>query len=123
VLHLLSSSLCDGLQPAASALQVKLLLLLLLLLSLLLSLPQAGARKVYAVEASGMANFARQLAEKNGIGKAVQVMLGQQRQGLGFGLQPWLNPKPCMMGVSCMVAYQGGSCPVARATPCYASAC
>lgn len=35
---------------------------------------QAGARKVYAVEASGMANFARQLAERNpGIGKAVQV--------------------------------------------------
>lgn len=35
---------------------------------------QAGARKVYAVEASGMANFARQLAERNtSIGKAVQV--------------------------------------------------
>jgi len=35
---------------------------------------QAGARKVYAVEASGMANFAQQLADKNpGFGKAVQV--------------------------------------------------
>lgn len=35
---------------------------------------QAGARKVYAVEASGMANFARQLAERNtDIGKVVQV--------------------------------------------------
>lgn len=35
---------------------------------------QAGARKVYAVEASGMANFARQLAERNpSIGKALQV--------------------------------------------------
>jgi hypothetical protein len=35
---------------------------------------QAGARKVYAVEASGMAEFARQLAERNSnIGKAVQV--------------------------------------------------
>lgn len=35
---------------------------------------QAGARKVYAVEASGMAEFARQLAERNSnIGKALQV--------------------------------------------------
>lgn len=35
---------------------------------------QAGARKVYAVEASGMAKFAQQLADKNpGFGKAVQV--------------------------------------------------
>lgn len=38
---------------------------------------QAGARKVYAVEASGMANFARQLAEGNkGFGNAVQVCVG-----------------------------------------------
>jgi hypothetical protein len=35
---------------------------------------QAGARKVYAVEASGMANFAQKLAEGNkSFGKAVQV--------------------------------------------------
>lgn len=35
---------------------------------------QAGARKVFAVEASGMANFAQQLAAKNtSIGSAVQV--------------------------------------------------
>lgn len=34
---------------------------------------QAGAAKVYAVEASNMANFAQQLAEKNPAGKAIQV--------------------------------------------------
>jgi hypothetical protein len=56
---------------------------LLLLVSLLLLLLQAGARKVYAVEASGMANFARRLAEKQSIGNAVQVTPGQDVKGVG----------------------------------------
>lgn len=34
---------------------------------------QAGAAKVYAVEASGMAKYAQILASSNAVGKAIQV--------------------------------------------------
>jgi hypothetical protein len=34
---------------------------------------QAGAAKVYAVEASGMAKYAQSLASSNAVGKAIQV--------------------------------------------------
>jgi hypothetical protein len=34
---------------------------------------QAGARKVFAVEASDMASFAQKLADKNALGDIVQV--------------------------------------------------
>jgi hypothetical protein len=34
---------------------------------------QAGAAKVYAVEASGMAKYAQMLASSNAVGKAIQV--------------------------------------------------
>jgi hypothetical protein len=34
---------------------------------------QAGAAKVYAVEASGMAKYAQKLASSNAVGKAIQV--------------------------------------------------
>ena len=39
---------------------------------------QAGAKKVYAVEASGMAKFARQLADGNpGLGARIEVVNGK----------------------------------------------
>lgn len=39
---------------------------------------QAGAKKVYAVEASGMAKFARQLADGNpSLGSRIEVVNGK----------------------------------------------
>lgn len=39
---------------------------------------QAGARKVYAVEASGIAAFARKLVSKNGMAHRIEVIEGER---------------------------------------------
>ena len=41
---------------------------------------KAGAKRVYAVEATSMATHARALAERNGVGQVVQILEGDMEQ-------------------------------------------
>jgi type I protein arginine methyltransferase len=41
---------------------------------------KAGAKRVYAVEATAMATHARALAERNGVGQVVQILEGYMEQ-------------------------------------------